>query len=288
MAVQRRPSWRAGAGAARGEGPHAWLTLLDGGARTAGAPALARAVAGPQNVAVEAGVVAADPRAHACVWTVGGEPSAIVRLTGRRARAGDGGGCRARGLRRRRERLARPGLRGRHGGGRRAHGADRGGRGAPVVAWARAGGVWSGPAARRPVLPLPGIRALALDAAGTRLVALDAASVLHVAAVFRSRSLFFDGLLEQRQVRLAHELRRPGTLLDREEAVDVEVTRRRIFGHRGVPRATLQRQHVPGACPARCIAERRRGRHGRRQARSPAPGTSSWNYARRRLHRDER
>ena len=138
---------------------------------------------GPQNVAVEAGVVAADPRAHACVWTGEDErrldapPVAGLAL-------GDGGRL-----------LALAGFDGAvsvwHGpdfaagtaAGDGAHGAIAVAAAAPVVAWARAGGAMVWAAGATAVLPAPGIRALALDADGTRLVALDAASVLHVAAV---------------------------------------------------------------------------------------------------------
>ena len=183
VAAERRPSWRAGAGAARGDGPHAWLTLLDGRARTAVRPLWHGLSQGPQNVAVEAGVVAADPRAHACVWTGEDErrldapPVAGLAL-------GDGGRL-----------LALAGFDGAvsvwHGpdfaagtaAGDGAHGAIAVAASAPVVAWARAGGAMVWAAGATAVLPAPGIRALALDADGTRLVALDAASVLHVAAV---------------------------------------------------------------------------------------------------------
>ena len=180
VAAERRPPWRAGA-----HGPNAWLTLLDGRARTAVRTLWSGLSQGPLNVAVEAGVVAADPRAHAWVWT-GEDERRLDAAPVAGLALGDGGRL-----------LALAGFDGAvtvwHGpdfaagttAGDGAHGAIAAAAVAPVVAWARAGGVAVWAAGATAMLPAPGVRALALDAEGSRLVALDAASVLHVAAVER-------------------------------------------------------------------------------------------------------
>ena len=183
VAAQRRPERRAGAGASSVSGPVAWLTLLDGRARTPLRPLWHGVSAAPRHVAVEAGVIAADVDARAVVWAKEREltPDAgsVIGLA-----LGDGGRV-----------LAVVGLDGSvsvwHGpryadgvhAGDGAQGAIAVAAGAPVVAWARADGaaVWVGGATA--VLRTPAIRALALDPGGTRLLALDVASTLHEAVV---------------------------------------------------------------------------------------------------------
>ena len=185
VAAQRRPVRRAGAGASSVAEPTAWLTLLDGRARTALRPLWHGRSGVPSHVAVEGGVIAADVDARACVW-VGDEEltpdaGAVIGLA-----LGDEGRV-----------LAVVGLDGAvsiwHGprfrdglpAGGGAQGAVAVAAAAPVVAWARADGaaVWAG--GETAVLRAPAIRALALDSDGTRLVALDVASTLYDATIVR-------------------------------------------------------------------------------------------------------
>jgi hypothetical protein len=183
VAAQRRPARPAGTGASSVRGPSAWLTLLDGRARTRSRPLWHGVAGAPRHVAVEAGVIAADVDARARVWDGeteltpdagpviglalgdGGRMLALVALDGavsvwRGPRFDDGIPV---------------------GGG--AQGAIAVAASAPVVAWARADGaaVWAG--GETAVLSTPAIRALALDPGGTRLVGLDVASTLHEAAI---------------------------------------------------------------------------------------------------------
>ncbi len=173
---------RAGA---RVPGPRAWLTLLDGRARTPLRSLWAGISEPPRQVALEGGVLAADVDARARVWSGEEELAPDAGPVGALA-LGDGGRV-----------LALIGFdgevtvwrgpefdRGEHAGdGSRqalAAAAD-----APVLAWARAHDVvvWAG--GETTALPVPGVQALALDAAGTRLVALDAGGTLHDAAIAR-------------------------------------------------------------------------------------------------------
>jgi hypothetical protein len=173
----------AGTGAASVRGPTAWLTLLDGRARTRLRPLWHGVAGAPRHVAVEAGVVAAAVDARARAWdgeteltpdagpVIGlalgneGRVLALVALDGAVSvwhgpRFDDGIAV-----------------------GGSAQGAVAVAASAPVVAWARADGaaVWA--SGETTVLSTPAIRALALDPGGTRLVALDVASTLHEAAV---------------------------------------------------------------------------------------------------------
>jgi hypothetical protein len=183
VAAQRRPERRAGAGASSVPGPAAWLTLLDGRARTPLRVLWHGVAAAPHQIALEAGVIAADVDARAFVWAreqeITPDAGSVIGLA-----LGDGGRV-----------LAVVGLDGSvsvwHGpryadgvhAGDGAQGAIAVAAAAPVVAWARADGaaVWVGGATA--VLRTPAIRALALDPGGTRLLALDVASTLHEAVV---------------------------------------------------------------------------------------------------------
>ncbi|HTE61963.1 MAG TPA: hypothetical protein VK631_16540 [Solirubrobacteraceae bacterium] len=183
VAGERRPVRPAGAGASSVPGPMAWLTLLDGRTRTPCRSLWHGVADAPRHVAVEAGAIAADADAGACVWAGGKEfrldVGPVIGLA-----LGDAGRLLAlvdldgavgvwRG-----PRYAR---RVRVGAG--AQGAIAAAAAAPVVAWARADGaaVWAG--GETAVLRTPAIRALALNPDGTRLVALDVASTLHEAAI---------------------------------------------------------------------------------------------------------
>jgi hypothetical protein len=184
VAGERRPVRPAGAGASSVAGPQAWLTLLDGRARTR-VRLLWHGADAPRHVAVEAGVIAADVDAHACVWSGNKE---LTLDTGPVIGLALGGAGRV---------LAVVGLDGAvsvwHGprytrgvrAGAGAQGAIAVAANAPVVAWARADGaaVWAG--GETAVLRTPAIRALALEPDGTRLLALDVASTLHEAAIDR-------------------------------------------------------------------------------------------------------
>jgi hypothetical protein len=183
VAAERRAVLRSGAGASSVRGPSAWVSLLDGRARTPQRPLWHGESGAPRHVAVEGGVIAADVAARAYVWAGEEEltPDAgpVIGIA-----LGDAGGV-----------LAVVGLDGSvsvwHGpryddgirAGDGAQGAVAVAAGAPVVAWARADGaaVWAG--GRTTVLRTSAIRALALDRDGTRLVALDVASTLHEAAI---------------------------------------------------------------------------------------------------------
>jgi hypothetical protein len=184
VAAQRRPVRRPGAGASSRTRPDAWLTLLDGRARTPVRTLWSGFRAAPRHVALEGGLVAADAEGRARLWTADGEEFApdAGRLIG--LALGDHGDL-----------LALVGLDGSvtlwrgprfdaaEPVGDGAQGAVAVAAGAPVVAWARGDGaaVWAGGTVTR--LAAPAIRTLALDAEGRRLVALDGASVLHRAAI---------------------------------------------------------------------------------------------------------
>ena len=180
IAAALRPGRGAHAGSA---GQHAWLTLLDGRARTAVAPLWAARGLPPRVVALEGGVVAADPDRRLRVWEGGvgqalgedpvddlalGDGGRLVvashrdgTVVGRRLGAGDAADVLGEG----------------------AAGAVAAAADAPVAAWLTADGATVATGGATAVLAVPAPRALALDPAGTRLAVLGGDGALRLAAL---------------------------------------------------------------------------------------------------------
>ncbi len=177
-----RPSRSPGAGPA---GQRGWLTLLDGATRTALRPLWSGGGPPPRTVALERGVIAADPGRHARVWTEEGE---IAPDTGPVDGLALGDGGRLLVVTHRDGRAVAwhgPDFGAPEDAGEGATGPVAAAAGAPVAAWATDAGATvraDGATAR---LAVPSPRALALDAAGERLAVLDGDGALRLAAIRR-------------------------------------------------------------------------------------------------------